>query len=52
MDYSELSVEELYEEVSDEEIDTITTGRTDSCTNKGIVKGDINVGRHCRRNVD
>lgn len=44
VDYSELSVEELYEEVSDEEIDTITTGRTDSCTNKGIVKGDINVG--------
>ena len=26
------------------EIDTITTGRTDTSTNKGIVKGDINVG--------
>lgn len=41
---AELSVEELYEEVSDDEIDSITTGRTDSCTNKGIVKGDINIG--------
>ncbi len=40
----ELSVEELYEEVSDEEIDSIDTGRTDSCTNQGIVKGDINIG--------
>ena len=41
---AELSVEELYEEVSDDEIDSITTGRTDSCTNKGIIKGDINIG--------
>lgn len=39
-----LSVEEMYEEVSDEETDTIVTGRTDSCTNQGIVKGDINIG--------
>lgn len=39
-----LSVEELYEEVSDDEIDSITTGRADSCTNKGVVKGDINIG--------
>ncbi len=43
-DYGELSVEEMYEEVSDEEIDSITTGRTDSCTNAGVVKGDINIG--------
>ena len=41
---TELSVEELYEEVSDDEIDSIATGKTDSCTNKGIVKGDINIG--------
>ena len=41
---TELSVEELYEEVSDDEIDSITTGKTDSCTNKGVVKGDINIG--------
>ena len=41
---SDLSVEELYEEVSDDEIDSITTGRADSCTNKGVVKGDINIG--------
>ena len=39
-----LSVEEMYEEVSDEEIDTIDTGRTDSCSNQGVVKGDINIG--------
>ena len=39
-----LSVEELYEEVSDDEIDSIISGRTDACTNKGIVKGDINIG--------
>lgn len=44
IDYSDLSMEELYEEISDEDIDTITTGRTDSCKNKGVVKGDINVG--------
>ena len=42
--YNGLSVEELYEEVSDDEIDFITTGRADSCTNKGVVKGDINIG--------
>lgn len=41
---SELSVEELYEEVSDDEIDSIISGRTDACTNRGIVKGDINIG--------
>ena len=41
---NELSLEELYEEVSDEEIDSILSGRTDACTNKGIVKGDINIG--------
>ncbi len=44
VDYSEISVEELYEDLSDEEIDTITSGRTDDCTNKGVVKGDINIG--------
>ena len=42
--YSGLSVEELYEEVSDDEIDSITTGRAESCTNRGEVKGDINIG--------
>lgn len=42
--YNGLSVEEMYEEVSDDEIDSITTGRADSCTNKGVVKGDINIG--------
>lgn len=44
VDMENLSIEELYEDVDDDQIDTITTGRTDACTNKGIVKGDINVG--------
>lgn len=39
-----LSVEELYEEVGVDEIDSVTSGRTDACTNKGSVKGDINIG--------
>lgn len=43
-DTSELSLEELYEEVQEEEIDSIVTGKTDSCVNNGIVKGDINIG--------
>ena len=43
-DASDLSVEELYEEVEAEDIDSIITGRTDSCMNNGIVKGDINIG--------
>ena len=44
VDMENLSIEELYEDVDDDKIDTITTGRTDACTNKGIIKGDINVG--------
>lgn len=44
VDYGDLNIEELYEEVSDEDIDSITTGRVDTCTNLGIVKGDINIG--------
>ncbi|MDE7476426.1 MAG: hypothetical protein K2M91_00505, partial [Lachnospiraceae bacterium] len=44
VDIEHLSVEELYEDVDDENIDSITTGRADACNNKGIVKGDINVG--------
>ena len=34
----------FYSDVSDEEIETATTGRVDNSTNKGIVQGDINVG--------
>ncbi len=44
VDIESLSIEELYEDVDDENIDSITTGRTDACVNKGVVKGDINVG--------
>lgn len=39
-----LSVEEMYEEFTEEDLDSITSGRLDACTNKGIVKGDINIG--------
>ncbi|MDE7185830.1 MAG: hypothetical protein K2O40_15505, partial [Lachnospiraceae bacterium] len=44
VDIESLSIEELYEDVDDENIDSITTGRADACVNKGVVKGDINVG--------
>ena len=43
-DASEPSIEELYEEVDEEDIGSIVTGRTDFCTNNGIVKGDLNIG--------
>ncbi len=41
---SGLSVEEMYETVSEQEMDSIVTGRTDACTNSGSVRGDINIG--------
>lgn len=44
VDIQELSIEELYEDVDDDHLDSITTGRVETCTNKGVVKGDINVG--------
>jgi hypothetical protein len=44
VDVEDLSIDELYEEVKDEDIDSITTGRVDICTNKGTIQGDINVG--------
>lgn len=43
-DYSEFDVEELYEDVDIEDADSVTSGKTDNCTNLGIVQGDINVG--------
>lgn len=44
VDYSDLGIEELYEDVDVEDTESITTGKTGGCINKGIVKGDINVG--------
>lgn len=44
VDIQDLSIEELYEDVDDEHLDSITTGRVETCTNRGVVKGDINVG--------
>lgn len=43
-DYSELNLEEMYEDVDVENTESITTGKTEHCTNQGIVKGDINIG--------
>ncbi|MCD8039688.1 MAG: hypothetical protein LUE96_11490 [Lachnospiraceae bacterium] len=44
-DLSELDLEQYYEDdIDDETLAELTTGRTDACTNKGVVKGDINVG--------
>lgn len=34
----------VYEDISEEEINTITTGLVDGCSNHGIVEGDINIG--------
>ncbi len=42
--YGEFSVEELYEDVDIENPESIATGKTDNCVNKGIIRGDINVG--------
>ncbi len=42
--YIELSMEELYEDIDTEDTAGISTGKSENCTNKGIVKGDINVG--------
>lgn len=39
-----LELSEIYEEAGDEDIDSIVTGRAESCRNKGYIKGDINVG--------
>ncbi len=43
-DVQKLSLAVLYEEVDADDIDSITTGRAEACTNKGVIKGDINVG--------
>ncbi|MDE7207215.1 MAG: hypothetical protein K2N90_08690, partial [Lachnospiraceae bacterium] len=44
-DLSELDLDKYYEDdIDDETLGQLTTGRTDICTNKGVVRGDINVG--------
>lgn len=44
-DLNELDLDKYYEDdIDDETLEQLTTGRTDICTNKGIVRGDINVG--------
>ncbi len=42
--YEELNMEELYEDVEIEDVSNITAGKTDNCINRGIIRGDINVG--------
>lgn len=44
MNYGDISVEELYEDVDIEDTEAITSGKADNCRNKGVIKGDINVG--------
>ena len=44
VNYNDISIEELYKDIDLEDIESITTGKTDTCTNRGIVKGDINIG--------
>jgi len=44
-DLNELDLDKYYEDdIDDETLEQLATGRTDICTNKGIVRGDINVG--------
>lgn len=44
-DLNELDLDKYYEDdIDDEALAQLTTGKTDICTNKGIVRGDINVG--------
>lgn len=43
-DVQKLGLDEFYEDVDDQDIESITTGRTEACKNKGLIKGDINVG--------
>ncbi|MDE7273191.1 MAG: hypothetical protein K2N95_09035 [Lachnospiraceae bacterium] len=43
-DVQKLELEAFYTDVDDADPDCITTGRAESCNNKGIVKGDNNVG--------
>lgn len=43
-EYKELRPEGLYEDAEVVDASGVTMGKTDNCTNKGIVKGDINVG--------
>lgn len=42
--YTDINADNLYNDVSDEEIDEETTGRVDGCSNMGDVAADINVG--------
>ena len=43
-DETDMNLDQLYEEVDEEEIDSILTGKCDSCINNGVIKGDINIG--------
>lgn len=43
-DAQKLELEAFYTDAGVEDIDAITTGRAESCRNKGVVKGDIHVG--------
>jgi hypothetical protein len=40
----DLDLDDLYTDVSDEDIEAITTGRVEYSENNGVVQGDINIG--------
>jgi hypothetical protein len=40
----DLDLDDLYKDVSDEDIEAITTGRVEYCENNGVIQGDINIG--------
>ena len=41
------AMEKIFTDVSDVMIESITSGRTDNCSNSGIIHGDINIGGIC-----
>lgn len=43
-DYSDPKVENVYTEITDDEIATTTNGKVEACVNKALVSGDIDVG--------
>ena len=43
-DFSRGETDEIIKDVSDEDIEAIKRGRVDHCTNKGQVRGDIDIG--------
>ena len=43
-DFAKGDTDEIIKDVSEEDIEAIEQGRVDHCTNKGVVRGDIDIG--------